>query len=112
MVIGEKIINWFVHFLWFLIFLPKFIKNTSNDALYHLSETCLTNSYTILKAIEEVYQVINEKSLNIRGLGEVLIAPRHPDINNSLDLNKNIKPSTSIKEDLDYLRRLEDIIRR
>ena len=91
---------------------PKFIKNTNNDALYNLSEVCLTNAYTIFKAIEEVYQSINAKHLNIKGLGEVLVSPRHPDINSSLDLKQNIKPSDSIKEDLEYLRRLENIIRR
>lgn len=91
---------------------PRFIKNTKNDAIYNLSETCLKNSYNIFKTIEEVYQSINEKNLNIKGLGEVLISPRHPDINKNMDLNKNIKPSTSIEMDLQYLRRLENIIRR
>lgn len=91
---------------------PSFIKNTTNDALYELSETCLDNSYIIFKAIEEVYQSINQKNLNIKGLGEVLISSRHPDINNKIDFSKNIKPSVSIKKDLDYLRRLENVIRR
>ena len=91
---------------------PRFIKNTNNDALYNLSEICLSNSYVIFKAIEEVYQSLNGKNLNIKGLGEVLVTPRHPDINNSLDLRQNIKPSNSIKEDLEYLQRLENIIRR
>ncbi len=91
---------------------PRFIKNTKNDAIYNLSETCLENSYNIFKSIEEVYQSINEKSLNIRSLGEVLVSPRHPDINKNIDLDKNIKPSSSIEMDWQYLRRLENIIRR
>lgn len=91
---------------------PRFIKNAKNDAIYKLSETCIENSYNIFKSIEEVYQSLNEKNLNIKGLGEVLVSPRHPDINKNMDLSKNIKPSTSIEMDLQYLRRLENIIRR
>lgn len=90
---------------------PSFIKNTKNDAIYSLSKTCLENSHTIFKTLEEVYQSINEKSLNIKGLGEVIISPRHPDINKSIDLIQNMKPSNSIEMDLEYLRRLESIIR-
>lgn len=91
---------------------PRFIKNTKNDSIYNLSETCLTNTYTIFKAIEDAYQTINEKNLNMRGLGEVIISPRHPDTHKNIDLNKNTKPSASIELDLEYLRRLENIIRR
>ncbi len=91
---------------------PRFIKNTKNDAIYNLSEICLENSLSIFKAIEEVYQSVNEMNLSIKGLGEVLVSPRHPDINKNMDLNKNIKPSTYIEMDLQYLRRLENIIRR
>ena len=91
---------------------PKFIKNTSNDALYDLSEVCLENSFLILEAIEEVYQSINQKNLTIKSLGEVIVSPRHPDIDKSIDLNLNSKPSNYLIKDLEYLRRLENIIRR
>jgi nicotinic acid mononucleotide adenylyltransferase len=91
---------------------PRFIKNTKNDSIYNLSEICLQNSLMIFQSIEEVYQSINEKSLNIKGLGEVLVSPRHPDTNKAMILNKNLKPSVCIDMDLEYLRRLENIIRR
>lgn len=91
---------------------PKFIKNTTNDALYNLSKTCLENTLTIFKALEELYQSVNEKNLNIKGLGEVIISPRHPDMNKDIDYNKNMKPSAAVENDLEYLSRLENIIRR
>lgn len=89
---------------------PSFIKNTENKAIYELSETCLQNSIDIFMSIEELYHKINEKSLTMKNLGEVLIYPRHPDINRTVDLNENIKPSHALKEDLEYLKRLENII--
>lgn len=91
---------------------PKFIKDTSNDALYELSEVCLENSFIIFKAIEDVYQFINQKNLNIKSLGEVLMSPRHPDMDKSIDFDLNAKPSNYILKDLEYLRRLENIVRR
>lgn len=91
---------------------PKFIKNTSNDALYNLSEVCLENSFIIFKAIEDVYQLINQKNLTIKSLGEVLASPRHPDMDKSINLNTNTKPSNYLVNDLEYLRRLDNIIRR
>lgn len=90
---------------------PKFIKNTKNDAIYNLSEICLKNSFMIFKSIEEVYQSINQKSLNIKGLDEIIVSPRHPDTRN-INSTRNIKPSACIDMDLEYLMRLENIIRR
>lgn len=89
---------------------PSFIKNTSKEAIYDLSETCLKNTYNIFKGIEESYQSINEKHLNINRLSEVLINPRHPD-NKNMNLNKNIKASKYIEMDLEYLYRLKDAIK-
>ena len=89
---------------------PSFIKYTENIAIYKLSETCLQNSIDIFTAIEKLYQQINEKSLTMEGLGEVLIAPRHPDTNKIKFINKNLKPSDALKIDLEYLKRLENII--
>lgn len=89
---------------------PTFIKNTENKAIYDLSTTCLENSINIFKVIEQVYQSKNEKSLNLKNLGEIFHSPRHPDTNKMIALNKNAKPSKTIEMDLQYLKRLENII--
>ena len=91
---------------------PRFIKNTKNQAIYKLSEVCLLNSLDIFKTIEEVYQSINEKNLNIRGLREIIILPRYPDLHRNFYIDKNIKPSTYIEKDLEILKRLENIVNR
>lgn len=89
---------------------PSFIKNTESKAIYELSETCLQNTLDIFVSIEKLYQEINEKSLTMENLGEVLIAPRHPDTNKANFLDDNLKPSDALRNDLEYLKRLENII--
>lgn len=91
---------------------PRFIQGVSNTAIYNLSEICLGNTHDILRAVEEVYQDINEKSLNLSSLGEVLKTPRYPDLHRSMELSKNIPPSSLVKMDIDYLKRLENSIKR
>lgn len=91
---------------------PRFIKGVSNTSIYNLSETCLRNTYDILKTIEDVYQEINEKALNLISLGEVLKTPRYPDLHRNMELSKNIVPSSLVEMDLDYLKRLENSIKR
>lgn len=91
---------------------PSFIKNTKNETIYNLSKTCLVNAINIFKSIEDVYQEINEKHLDFKNLGEVIISPRYPDINKVNNLSKSIKPSSAIEMDLQYLERLEAIIKR
>lgn len=89
---------------------PSFIKRTVNQSIYDLSSTCLQNSIDFFKAIEEVYQVRKEKSLTLKNLGEIFTSPRHPDTNEMIFINNNIKPSQAIESDLNYLKRLENII--
>lgn len=91
---------------------PRFIKNTENRAIYNLSEVCLLNTLEIFKAIEEVYQSINEKNLNVRSLREILISPRYPDLHINFYIDRNTKPSTYIEWDLEVLKRLENIVNR
>ncbi|HEY8363813.1 MAG TPA: HD domain-containing protein [Tissierellaceae bacterium] len=91
---------------------PRFIKDTENKAIYKLSEVCLLNTLEIFKAVEDVYQSINEKNLNVRSLKEILVTPRFPDIHRNFYINRNTKPSTYIEWDLEILKRLENIVNR
>lgn len=89
---------------------PSFIKRTSAEAIYKLSETCLINAIEIFMIIEKVYQDINEKNLIIRNLGEVLSSPRRPDTYKSMDYYENQKTSVCLKGDLEHLTRIKNII--
>lgn len=89
---------------------PSFINDTENKPIYELSTICLQNSIDIFKTIEEVYQIKHQKSLNLKNLGEIFHAPRHPDTNEMIFLHNNVKPSIAIEHDLQYLKRLGNII--
>ncbi|HMM70427.1 MAG TPA: cytidyltransferase, partial [Gudongella oleilytica] len=90
---------------------PRFIKVKSQDSIYRMSEVSLRNTMDIFKAIEKLYQEINEKNLTIASLGEVIHIPRYPDLERSIGEKRHMKPSASIKMDLDYLKRLEHTLR-
>lgn len=91
---------------------PSFIKNTTNEAIYNLSEISLSNSLKILESIEEEYQTINEKALSLKNLGEVLESPRYPDRGKDIKYDMTLKPSLYVKNDLENLKRLENIVKR
>lgn len=89
---------------------PAFIKNTKGEAVYNLSKVSLSNAIDIFQTIEQVYQEINERSLIIKNLGEVLTSPRRPDTYKSMDYYGNLKPSDGLKADMEHLVRIENII--
>jgi len=91
---------------------PNFIKNTSKDNIYNLSEVCLKNTYEILEKVEEVYQDINKKNLTLKRLKEVIQTPRCPDIGINMDYDMNLSPSVYVKRDLEHLNRLKNIFKR
>ena len=90
---------------------PRFIKVKSQESIYRMSEVSLRNTMDIFKAIERLYQEINEKNLTIASLGEVIHIPRYPDLERSIGEKRHMKPSASIEMDLDYLKRLEHTLR-
>ncbi|MTI46908.1 MAG: cytidyltransferase [Firmicutes bacterium] len=91
---------------------PTFIKNTKNDSVYELSETCLRNSLEIISTLEKEYRMIHERNLTLKHLGDVFTTPRCPDHGKSIDYDLNLKPTQYLKNDLEHLKRIEDIIRR
>ncbi len=91
---------------------PSFIKNTTNDAVYELSEVCLRNSLDIISVVEKAYRKIHERNLTLKNLGDVFTTPRCPDHGKNIDYDLNLKPSEYLNNDLVHLKRIEDIIRR
>lgn len=91
---------------------PTFIKETSNEAIYQLSETCIKNSIDILGTIEKEYRETHERNLTLKHLGEAFISPRCPDHGKSIDYDLNLKASEYLKNDLEHLKRIESIIKK
>lgn len=91
---------------------PTFIKNTANDSVYELSEVCIKNALDIITTLEKEYRIMHERNLTLKHLGDVFASPRCPDHGKNIDYDLNLKPSKYLKNDLEHLKRIEDIIRR
>ena len=84
---------------------PSFIKNVPAKTIYSFSEVCIENALTILEALENEYQVIQQRKLTLDHLGEVIIYPRYPDQGEDMDYNLNLSPSHYLRNSLELLRR-------
>lgn len=84
---------------------PLFIKNISAKTIYNFSEVCIENALTILGALENEYQVIQQRKLTLDHLGEVIIYPRYPDQGEDMEYNLNLSPSHYLGNSLELLRR-------
>jgi len=91
---------------------PSFIKDVTTDSIYNLSEICIVNAIDILSTLEKEYQTTNERTFTIKQLSEVFISPRCPDHGKNIKYDLNLKPSEYLINDLEHLKRVEDIIKR
>jgi len=91
---------------------PSFIKNISGKTIYNFSEVCIENALTILEALENEYQAIQQRKLTLSNLGEVIIYPRYPDHGEDMDYNLNLSPSHYLRNDLELLRRTREMVER
>jgi len=89
---------------------PNFISGSSMKAIYELSEICIENAIDIVRTLEDEYQFLNENSLTLSHLGEVLISPRFPDRGERISYDMSQKSSDYLKNDLEQLRRLKKYV--
>jgi hypothetical protein len=89
---------------------PTFLPGTSKEALYNMSEVALENTLNIMEAIENEYQTMYERSLTLNSIGQVLTIPRCPDHGKSMSYDYNSSPSVYIRNDLEQLRRIKNIL--
>ncbi len=88
----------------------SFVKNASKTSLYELSKVCIQNSIDILKSIEKEYEKIHQRKLTLNHLGEVLKSPRYVDHGKNMNYDLNLNPSHYLENDLEILKRMENII--
>lgn len=91
---------------------PHFIKDTSKEAIYEFSLTCLENAKRILEALEKEYEHLFERKLTISALNEVMVFPRVVDYGDHLKYTANTCPSAYVSEDIEKLERLKKMILR
>lgn len=89
---------------------PYYIRGASKEAVYDLSKTCLENAYEIVTTIEDVYQIVNERSFTMASLAEVFMSPRFPDHGRDMYHDLNLSPSNYLLNDLEMLERIRRII--
>ena len=59
--------------------LPAFLKDSSLEVIYQLSETALVNGRELFQALEKLYQREHLRSLTFGRIGEVMAEPRYPE---------------------------------
>lgn len=90
---------------------PIFIRGASTASIYNLSKVCIENSLEILQTLEEEYHLIHERNLTLSNLGQVFTIPRSVDKGNNIEYDLNKSASSYLKNDLESLCRLENIIK-
>lgn len=89
---------------------PSFIKDTTKDAIYNLSQVSIENSLDILSVLEKEYQDLYERKLTLYSMGHVFTSPRCPDQGKDMEYDLNMSPSHYLKNDLELLRRLKKFL--
>lgn len=85
---------------------PQFLYRYDREAAYKLAMTCLENTKTIFKVIEEEYLGHFERQLTIRRLSDVIKQPRKPVGSNIGEEELSMLPSSYIDDYIDRLKRL------
>lgn len=88
----------------------NFLHNTTGEALYEFSKTCLENSRDLLRVLEEEYQKQFERNLTLARLGEVVVSPRCPDQGESMRYDMTLPASVYVTNDIERLVRLRGLI--
>lgn len=91
---------------------PVYIKNVPANVIFNLSKICIENSIEILEALEEEFHIIHQRNLNLSSLGQVFKVPRCVDRGRNIEYDLSQSPSVYLKNDLENLLRMEDIVER
>jgi nicotinic acid mononucleotide adenylyltransferase len=91
---------------------PVYIRDVSSNVIFNLSKTCIENSIEILSTIEEEFHIIHQRNLNLSSLGQVFKVPRCVDRGRNIEYDLSQSPSVYLKNDLENLLRMEDIVER
>ncbi len=90
---------------------PAFLKGVEKKSIFKLSETAIENAIEILSIVEEEFQEINERSMTLASMGQVFTTPRCPDHGKHMEYDLSRCPSFYLKNDLELLNRLENVLR-
>lgn len=91
---------------------PVYMRNVEALVIYNLSKTCIESSIELLTVIEEEFHIIHGRNLNLSSLGQVFKVPRSVDRGRNIEYDLSQSPSLYLKNDLENLMRMEDLVNR
>ena len=89
---------------------PEHLRQCGADAAYTFSRTCIANTLYIIEALETAYRRVYARSLTLRRLSEAVVLPLCPD-KGRMQYSLDGAVSDYLRDDLETLRRLENLFR-
>ncbi len=89
---------------------PEHLRQCGAAAAYTFSRTCIENTLYIIEALETAYRRVYARSLTLRRLSEAVVLPLCPD-KGRMRYSLDGAVSDYLRDDLETLRRLENLFR-
>ena len=89
---------------------PEHLRQCGAGAAYTFSRTCIENTLYIIEALETAYRRVYARSLTLRRLSEAVVLPLCPD-KGRMQYSLDGAVSDYLRDDLETLRRLENLFR-
>lgn len=89
---------------------PEHLRQCGAGAAYDFSRTCIENTLYIIEALETAYRKVYARNLTLRRLSEAVVLPLCPD-KGKMKYRLDGAVSDYLRDDLETLRRLENLFR-
>ena len=84
---------------------PVYQEPCSQEAVFHLSRTCLEGALDVIRTLEQEYRILYGRNLTLARLPEAVILPLCPDKGTCLHYDPNLSASVYLENDLEQLLR-------
>ena len=86
---------------------PFFARYCSPQTVFSLSQVCLENTHSILRALEAEYRQLFERNLTLETLSETVHLPLCPDKGGCMAYDPNLAASVYVENDIEQLMRMK-----
>lgn len=86
---------------------PFFARYCSPQTVFSLSQVCLENTHSILRALEAEYRQLFERNLTLETLSETIHLPLCPDKGGCMAYDPNLAASVYVENDIEQLMRMK-----
>ena len=84
---------------------PVYQEPCSQEAVFHLSRTCLEGALDVIRTLEQEYRILYGRNLTLARLPEAVILPLCPDKGTCLHYDPTLSASVYLETDLEQLLR-------